>query len=155
MTSLSKKTNAPLNKKLYEKVKSEAKKRFNSWPSAYGSGWLVREYKKRGGKYSSEKKPRKTTGLQRWFELEEWINVCYLPRIVKCGRPGSVDKSSYWKKFPYCRPLKKASPKTPKTVKELSKKELKRRCSQKRKSPKTKLVKKTIKKTIRKTRKRS
>ena len=41
----------PVDRSLYGKVKSEAKKRFKVWPSAYGSGWLVREYKRRGGKY--------------------------------------------------------------------------------------------------------
>lgn len=42
----------PTNKDLYNRVKSEAKKKFvGDWPSAYGSAWLVREYKKRGGGY--------------------------------------------------------------------------------------------------------
>lgn len=41
----------PTNKKLYAKVKAEAKKKFDVWPSAYASGWLTKEYKKRGGKY--------------------------------------------------------------------------------------------------------
>ena len=40
--------NIPIDKKLYSKVKSLAKKKFNVWPSAYGSAWLVREYKKKG-----------------------------------------------------------------------------------------------------------
>lgn len=42
----------PKNKKLYARVKSEAKKKFKTWPSAYGSAWLVKTYKKRGGTYS-------------------------------------------------------------------------------------------------------
>ena len=33
------------------KVKAEAKQKFDVWPSAYGSGWLVKEYKRRGGTY--------------------------------------------------------------------------------------------------------
>ena len=48
----------PTNKSLYDKVKAEAKRRFKVWPSAYGSGWLVREYKKRGGKYSEGSKSK-------------------------------------------------------------------------------------------------
>lgn len=50
----SKKTSGakPKNPKLYARVKSEAKRKFKSWPSAYGSAWLVREYKKRGGTYA-------------------------------------------------------------------------------------------------------
>jgi hypothetical protein len=43
--------NIPTNKELYNKVKSEAKDRFDRWPSAYGSAWLVKEYKRRGGEY--------------------------------------------------------------------------------------------------------
>lgn len=46
----------PTNKKLYNTVKAEAKKKFNPWPSAYGSAWLVKEYKRRGGKYSGSSK---------------------------------------------------------------------------------------------------
>jgi hypothetical protein len=41
----------PTNKKLYNRVKSEGKLKFKVWPSAYGSGWLIQEYKRRGGKY--------------------------------------------------------------------------------------------------------
>ena len=40
------------NKALYSKVKSEAKRKFKTWPSAYGSAWLVKTYKARGGTYS-------------------------------------------------------------------------------------------------------
>jgi len=46
---------SPTNKKLYSKVKAEAKKKFKVWPSAYASGWLVKEYKNRGGKYFGTK----------------------------------------------------------------------------------------------------
>ena len=42
----------PSNPALYSRVKAEAKKKFNVWPSAYASAWLTKEYKKRGGKYS-------------------------------------------------------------------------------------------------------
>ena len=42
----------PNNKALYSRVKSEAKKKFKTWPSAYGSAWLVKTYKARGGTYS-------------------------------------------------------------------------------------------------------
>ena len=46
----------PTNKKLYAKVKAEAKKKFDVWPSAYASAWLTKTYKARGGKYSGTKK---------------------------------------------------------------------------------------------------
>jgi hypothetical protein len=42
----------PKNQKLYSQVKSEAKAKFkDDYPSAYASAWIVRTYKKRGGKY--------------------------------------------------------------------------------------------------------
>jgi len=40
------------NKALYSRVKAEAKRKFDVFPSAYASAWLVREYKKRGGTYA-------------------------------------------------------------------------------------------------------
>tara|TARA_R110002012_G_scaffold11504_2_gene51937 strand:- start:125 stop:286 length:162 start_codon:yes stop_codon:yes gene_type:complete len=42
----------PKNKDLYSRVKSEAKKKFKVYPSAYANAWLVKTYKKRGGTYS-------------------------------------------------------------------------------------------------------
>jgi hypothetical protein len=121
----------PKNKKLYNQVKSEAKKKFKTWPSAYGSAWLVKEYKKRGGTYSGKKS--KSTGITRWMD-EKWINVCKLPKKVPCGRP-KLSLSSWTKKYPYCRPSIKITAKTPVIASKLSKKEIKKRCSIKRKSP--------------------
>jgi hypothetical protein len=43
--------NVPTNPQLYSRVKAEAKSKFDTWPSAYGSAWLVKTYKKRGGDY--------------------------------------------------------------------------------------------------------
>lgn len=41
----------PKNKALYSRVKSEAKRKFSVYPSAYANAWLVKTYKKRGGTY--------------------------------------------------------------------------------------------------------
>tara|TARA_R100000808_G_C2128889_1_gene138506 strand:- start:518 stop:1021 length:504 start_codon:yes stop_codon:yes gene_type:complete len=46
-----KKKNIPTNPKLYARVKAEAKRKFDVYPSAYANAWLVRTYKKRGGGY--------------------------------------------------------------------------------------------------------
>ena len=46
-----KKGATPSNPGLYSRVKAAAKKKFKVYPSAYANGWLVREYKKRGGGY--------------------------------------------------------------------------------------------------------
>ena len=43
--------NKPTNPELYSRVKAEAKKKFDVYPSAYANAWLVRTYKKRGGGY--------------------------------------------------------------------------------------------------------
>jgi hypothetical protein len=45
----------PTDAALYARVKAEAKAKFDVYPSAYANAWLVREYKKRGGGYRSEK----------------------------------------------------------------------------------------------------
>jgi hypothetical protein len=51
--SSSKKKAVPTNPSLYARVKAEAKRKFKVYPSAYANGWLVRTYKKRGGRYRS------------------------------------------------------------------------------------------------------
>ena len=89
------------------------------------------------GKKSKRKPGRKKSrsissnkgGLSRWFD-EEWIDVCQLPKIVKCGR-SKASRSNY----PYCRPRKRINQNSPKTARELSKEEIKRRCSKKKKNP--------------------
>ena len=116
-----------------------AKKKFKVWPSAYASGWVVREYKRRGGKYRGKKNIHE--GLARWF-AEKWINVCKLPKRVPCGRP-KTSLSTWKKNYPYCRPSRRvsrsrASPHA-KTAKELSKEEIRRRCQRKQKSPMKKI----------------
>lgn len=128
----------PTNKALYERVKREAKKRFKVWPSAYASGWLVKTYKQRGGKYKSKtRKSRKVSkkrksNLSRWYQ-EKWVNVCG-KKLSPCGRKKSAKKG-----YPYCRPSVRISPQTPKTVREIGRKELERRCSRKRKNPYSRL----------------
>jgi hypothetical protein len=51
----SKGKNVPANPELYSRVKSEAKKKFDVYPSAYANAWLVKTYKKRGGTYTTKK----------------------------------------------------------------------------------------------------
>ena len=122
----------PKNMTLYNHVKAEAKKKFKVWPSAYGSGWLSKEYTRRGGTYTGSRKSSRS-GLGRWFR-EKWINVCRLPKKVACGRP-KTSASTWKKKYPYCRPSIKVTNSTPQTASKLSKTEIKRRCSQKRRNP--------------------
>ena len=53
---ISEKAAIPTNSALYARVKAEAKAKFDVYPSAYANAWLVREYKKRGGKYRTGEK---------------------------------------------------------------------------------------------------
>ena len=46
------KSPTPKNNALYARVKAEAKRKFDVYPSAYANAWLVRTYKKRGGTYA-------------------------------------------------------------------------------------------------------
>lgn len=116
----------PTNKKLYSQVKSLANKKFKSPSGIYRSSWIVREYKKRGGKYSGS--PNKNSGLKRWFR-EKWIDINRPVnkgrsfksrgkniRYSKCGR-----SSSKRGKYPLCRPSRRINSKTPRTYMSLSK----------------------------------
>lgn len=147
---MNRKSCSPKNKSLYNSIKSKAKKKFKVWPSAYASGWLSKEYKKRGGHWNCKHtngayaegraRQRKAQGspknnLRRWYK-EKWIDACYYPKIVPCGRTKSNRKSrGLGNHYPYCRPLYRINKNTPKTVKELSKRVIKNRCSRKRKNP--------------------
>jgi hypothetical protein len=123
----------PINKELYSKVKKLANKKFTSKSGIYRSSWIVKEYKKRGGKYSGP--PSKNSGLNRWFN-EHWVD---LNRPIKkngkivgyhaCGRKSSKSKE----KYPLCRPSKKVSSKTPRTYKSISKKSIRKAKKEKKK----------------------
>jgi len=85
----------PINLELYNIVKKEAD-RIYSKPSAYKSGYIVKEYKKRGGKYSGKKT---NTGLTRWYK-EQWKDI------------GN-------KSYPVYRPTKRITEDTPLTADEI------------------------------------
>lgn len=42
----------PNNPKLWSRVKAEAKRKFDVYPSAYANAWAAKEYKRRGGTWS-------------------------------------------------------------------------------------------------------
>ena len=48
-----KKVAKPTNPALYARMKAKAKRKFAVFPSAYSSAYIVREYKKAGGKYKT------------------------------------------------------------------------------------------------------
>jgi hypothetical protein len=128
-----------VNKSLYIKIREKVKKSVKVWPSAYASGLVVKEYKKAGGKYLQKTgTSKKSSDLKRWYN-EKWINVCYYPKIVNCGRKKTEEKN-----YPYCRPLYKINSKTPTTVKEIinkyGKEKLKELCNKKRKDSKKRIL---------------
>lgn len=69
------------------------------------------------------KKTEKGASLKRWFK-EEWIDV----RTGKaCGRSEGENRG-----VPYCRPKKRVSSATPKTVSEMSSSEKSRKIAEKK-----------------------
>ena len=109
----------PSNPELYEKVKTEIYKQHPTH-SAYRSGLLVQEYKRRGGTYTG-KKPQK--GLTRWF-AEDWRN-----------QRGEV---GYAKKGDIYRPTNRITAKTPKTHGELTSAEIRKAMKEKAKTGRVK-----------------
>jgi hypothetical protein len=96
-----------LNQDLYNLAKREADKIYSK-PSAYKSGYIVKKYKELGGKYGDDNKPK---NLKRWYQ-EKWKDV------------GG-------KSYPVYRPTKRISKKTPLTVNEIDKKNLKEQINKK------------------------
>lgn len=88
--------NQPIDAKLYARVKQMADEKYTK-PSAYKSGWIVKTYKKMGGKYTGSKTKE---GLTRWYK-EDWQDV---------------GNQSY----PVYRPTKIVNENTPLTLKELN-----------------------------------
>jgi hypothetical protein len=84
-----------LNQDLYDNVKKEATAIYKK-PSAYKSGWIVKTYKERGGKYADDNKPK---NLERWFK-EDWADI------------GG-------KEYPVYRPTKRITKDTPLTASEI------------------------------------
>ena len=126
--------NPKLYLKIKKKIQKDVKKNNRRW-GAYDSGRLVREYKADGGKYLGNKKSKSNTpkpsDLSRWYS-EKWIDACAWPKRKSCGRT----KASIKSKVTYCRPSKIIDRYTPKTVQEISKREIKKRCAKKSKNPK-------------------
>jgi len=100
----------PSNQVLYNKVKEEVMKKYKK-SSAYSSGAIVKEYKKRGGEYEDDGTEKK---LDRWF-LEKWENV---------AKPNQ---------YPVLRPTIKVNKDTPLTIDEISKSVLKKQIKLKQK----------------------
>lgn len=94
--------NVPTNRRLYEQIKSKIKDRYSTWPSAYASAALVKEYKAAGGKYRTMARG----GLTKWFE-EKWVDLSR-PKpgggYEECGRSEAKGED-----YPKCVPAAKAA----------------------------------------------
>ena len=103
----------PVNKELYEQVKKEVYAKYPKH-SAYRSGLLVQEYKRRGGTY--EGKEKQTEGLNKWFS-EKWLN--------ERGAVGYKYKNDIY------RPTVRITKNTPTTIQELTPEEIEKAKRQK------------------------
>lgn len=96
----------PLDGALYRRIQARARRRF-VWPSIYANAWVVRAYKKSGGRYRSScrRKAQGRQGLRKWFR-EQWVDLSRPlgpGRWASCGRPSA--KSG---RYPKCVPLARA-----------------------------------------------
>jgi len=75
------KDSEPSNTELYNRIKGEAKRKFDVYPSAVANAWVVREYKSRGGSYRKEtnKKTVETAKGEKMEHKEEDIAVSEKP----------------------------------------------------------------------------
>jgi len=92
----------PANQQLYDDVKEKIMKSYKK-NSAFASGAIVKEYKRLGGKYIEDGKPR---NLKRWFR-EGWIDVNPVLGVVKDDA------------YPVFRPTIRVNKKTPALLQEI------------------------------------
>lgn len=92
----------PANQQLYNEVKERLMKSYKK-NSAFASGAIVKEYKRLGGKYIEDGKPK---NLKRWFK-EEWIDINPVLGIL------SDDA------YPVFRPTNKVNSRTPALLQEI------------------------------------
>jgi hypothetical protein len=113
----------PVDRALYARVKREASARFGAPSSWYRSAWIVKTYKARGGRYGAPLTAAvASSGLIRWAR-ERWVNLnapLYdskgaLVGYEACGRRSSKGRGPY----PLCRPTRRVSRGTPRTLGEL------------------------------------
>jgi hypothetical protein len=111
---------------------------FAKYPSAYANLYAAKVCKESRGnprsKNSKRKGSKSSNSLKRW-QREKWVDVC--SKDSKGRHPPCSNRKS--KKYPFCRPSKRISSKTPVTSRELSAEQKRRLCSKKRKQPQKKM----------------
>jgi hypothetical protein len=90
VTVKSNNVNIPSDMELYERVKAEAKRKFDVYPSIYANAWLVREYKKRGGTYrvanEQREQSKKMANMKPTREM-----ALRIARVIGCRGAHEVD----------------------------------------------------------------
>ena len=109
-----------LNPILWKKARNLADKIYKK-PSAYKSGYITKKYKELGGEFKCCNETK--TGLSRWYK-ENWVN--------------QRSEVGYKKSGDIYRPTKKITKKTPTTWNELSKQQIKKASSIKKKKGRVK-----------------
>ena len=56
---MAEKRNVPKSPKLWSQAKSQAKSKFDVYPSAYANAWAAKKYKSMGGTWKTTSAPRK------------------------------------------------------------------------------------------------
>ena len=104
-------SNKPNNPQLWERAKSQAKQKFDVYPSAYANLWASKWYKEHGGTWTKDSIKKSATiqkDLREWL-AEKWVDISKPIRdtqgnITGYEKCGSGDKGGY----PKCLPEKKA-----------------------------------------------
>jgi hypothetical protein len=98
-----------LNPRLYNQAKRHINSIYGSRTSAYRSMAIVKEYKRRGGKYAPA--PSRSDGLIKWLR-EKWVVVSEFlkGKTVACG---TIKRRTH-----ACRPTVRVNATTPITIQE-------------------------------------
>lgn len=103
--------NVPTNPELWSRAKSEAKKRFDVYPSAYANGWAAKWYKEHGGGWKSKadeaaspaqqaaiaiamKKAGKTPKKESNTPSDREWGTDSLTKIYKMDTPGELEEAA-------------------------------------------------------------
>jgi hypothetical protein len=87
--------NVPTNPALWSKFKSQAKAKFDVYPSAYANGWASKQYKAAGGSWKTESVQEMKTFSQMREAVEDWkVTVTKPVNKLKKGASQSVKARS-------------------------------------------------------------
>lgn len=134
-----------------------AKSLYDTYPSAYANGYAEqvcegkqptfeetckKKEKTGGGDKGRQKNNKNDGGLGEWF-AQQWVNVCETRKDgthPPCGRNTGDDHAKKERNYPYCRPKNRTKHLgSTKTAEEMTEKEKKEACREKRRHPHEKM----------------